>query len=231
MIVRPLSKLAGAADVPTKKVKGKNGGYALLNNLRDGRTAQHHQAGDTVFRQGDPADAVFYINDGQVQLKVISDEGKERMIAVLGEGDFFGEGCLAGQPLHMATAVAASESDVIRVQKSAMTRMLREDKAFSEMFTEFLLSRNVRIEEDLIDQLFNSSEKRLARLLLLLANLGKDGKMEPVPKISQELLAARVGTTRSRINHFMNKFRDQGLIEYNGDLKVHSSLINIIVRE
>jgi CRP-like cAMP-binding protein len=186
----------------------------------------------TIFRQGDPADAVFYLDGGAVQLTVVSEHGKERVIAMLRPGDFFGEGCLAGQPLHMASAMATAESEIIRVQKEAMVTMLHEQPAFSEMFMAFLLSRNIQIEEDLVDQLFNSSEQRLARLLLQLANFGKDGKLEPViPKISQEILAARVGTTRSRINYFMNKFRKLGLIEYNGELKVHSSLLNIVIHD
>ena len=146
--------------------------------------------------------------------------------------DFFGEGCLAGQPLHMASAVATAPSEIVKVEKDTMVRMLHEQPVFSEMFMAFLLSRNIQIEEDLVDQLFNSSEKRLARILLLLANFGKDGKLETViPKISQESLAARVGTTRSRINYFMNKFRKMGLIEYNGKLKVHTALLNVIVHD
>jgi CRP-like cAMP-binding protein len=206
--------------------------HAILASVGAGRSSMKCEAKQTIFRQGDPADAVFYVDGGTVQLIVISEHGKERVIAMLHAGDFFGEGCLAGQPLHMASAVATAESNIIRVEKEAMVRMLHEQPAFSEMFMAFLLSRNIQIEEDLIDQLFNSSEQRLARLLLLLANFGKDGKLEPViPKISQEILAARVGTTRSRINYFMNKFRKLGLIEYNGELKVHSSLLNIVVHD
>lgn len=206
-------------------------GFDLLNTLTHGRSSHKYAPEETIFLQGEPADAVYYISEGQIRLRVVSEQGRERTIASLGAGDFFGEKCLTGQPLHMASAVASSEVRLIRVQKSAMVKMLREDKAFAALFTEFLLSRNVRIEEDLIDQLFNSSEKRLARLLIQLANLGKDGKMEPIPRISQELLAAQVGTTRSRVNHFMNKFRERGLIEYNGDLKVHSALINVVLGE
>jgi CRP/FNR family cyclic AMP-dependent transcriptional regulator len=182
--------------------------------------------------QGDPANAVFYIEEGNVQLSVVSEHGKEGVIAMPSAGDFFGEGCLAGQSLHIGSATAMSNSVIERIEKETMVRVLHEQPALSEMFMAFLLSRNVQFEADLIDQLFNSSEKRLARILLLLANFGKDGKLEPVvPKISQEILAARVGTTRSRINHFMNKFRKLGLIEYNGELKVHSALLNVIVHD
>src|SRR5579872_208888 len=227
---------------PSGPKKSKNGGvnrksaqldvHSILASVGAGRSSMKCEAKQTIFRQGDPADAVFYVDRGTVQLAVISEHGKERVIAMLRAGDFFGEGCLAGQPLHMASAVASAESEIIRVEKEAMVRMLHEQPAFSEMFMAFLLSRNIQIEEDLIDQLFNSSEQRLARLLLLLANFGKDGKLEPViPKISQEILAARVGTTRSRINYFMNKFRKLGLIEYNGELKVHSSLLNVVVHD
>jgi len=227
---------------PSGPKKSQNGGvnrksplldvHSILASVGAGRSTVKCDAKQTIFRQGDPADAVFYVDRGAVQLSVISEHGKERVIAMLRAGDFFGEGCLAGQPLHMASAVATADSEIIRVEKEAMVKMLHEQPAFSEMFMAFLLSRNIQIEEDLIDQLFNSSEQRLARLLLLLANFGKDGKLEPViPKISQEILAARVGTTRSRINYFMNKFRKLGLIEYNGELRVHSSLLNIVVHD
>lgn len=182
--------------------------------------------------QGDPADAVFYIEKGRVQLTVVSEHGKEGVIAMPSIGDFFGEGCLAGQPVHIASATAMSSSTITKIDKETMVHVLREQPALSEMFMAFLLSRNVQFEADLIDQLFNSSEKRLARILLLLANFGKEGKLELViPKINQDILAARVGTTRSRINYFMNKFRKLGLIEYNGELKVHTSLLNVIVHD
>jgi CRP/FNR family transcriptional regulator, cyclic AMP receptor protein len=204
----------------------------MLSTLGSGRATVSHARDDVVFRQGDPADAVFFIEKGRIGLAMVSAQGKERVIAMLGEGDFFGEGCLAGQPKHMATALAAEPSEIVRVEKSAMVRMLHEQPDFSEMFMAFLLSRNIQIEEELVDQLFNSSEKRLARALLLLAHFGKEGKMEMViPKISQEVLAARVGTTRSRVNFFMNKFRKLGLIEYNGHLKVHSALLNVIIHD
>jgi CRP/FNR family cyclic AMP-dependent transcriptional regulator len=190
------------------------------------------RAQEIVFRQGDPADAVFYVNTGRVQLTVVSDQGKEGIIALFGPGDFFGEGCLAGQPIRLASAVTTTASTISRIEKDAMVRLLHEEHEFSEKFMAFLLTRNIQVEADLVDQLFNSSEKRLARLLLLLANFNNDGELRPIiPKISQEVLAARVGTTRSRINYFMNKFRRLGLIEYNGEVKVHTALLNIIVHD
>jgi CRP-like cAMP-binding protein len=185
-----------------------------------------------VFRQGEPTGWIYQILEGRVQLSVVSAQGKAAVVALLGPGDFLGEGCLAGQAFHLSTATAMVETQVVRFRRAAMVRMLRERSEFSERFMGFLLSRTIEIQADLVDQLFNSSERRLARVLLLLANFGKNGSMETiVPKISQELLAARVGTTRSRINFFMNKFRKLGLIEYNGGLKVHSSLVNVIVHE
>jgi CRP-like cAMP-binding protein len=205
---------------------------AFLTSVETGRSNMKYRAKETVFRQGDAADAVYYLEKGGVQLTVVSHQGKEAVVAILGAGDFFGEGCLAGQDLHMASAVARSASNAVRIEKAAMIRMLHEQPALSERFMAFLLSRNIQIEADLVDQLFNSSERRLARLLLLLANFGKEGKLEMViPKISQEVLAAKVGTTRSRINFFMNKFRKLGLIEYNGGLKVHSALLNIVIHD
>ena len=185
-----------------------------------------------VFSQGDPADAIFYIQKGKVKLTVVSNAGKEAVIAILGAGDFLGEGCLAGQPVRLATATAMSDCSIVRLEKAATIRVLHDEPAFSEMFLSYLLSRNMRIEEDLVDQLFNSSEKRLARVLLLLANFGKEGKPEPViAKISQETLAEMIGTTRSRVSFFMNKFRKMGFIEYNGELHVHSSLLNIVLHD
>jgi CRP-like cAMP-binding protein len=205
---------------------------AFLSSVGSGRSTIKFKSGTGVFRQGDPADAVFYIQKGKVKLTVVSEQGKEGVIAMLSAGDFFGEGCLAGQPLHIASAAAMSDSVIVRIEIDTMIRVLHEEPKLSEMFMAFLLSRNIQFEADLVDQLFNSSERRLARLLLLLASFGKEGKMETViPKISQEVLAARVGTTRSRINFFMNKFRKLGFIEYNGTLKVHSSLLNIVVHD
>ena len=197
-----------------------------------GGTTKDYRKKTTVFSQGSPADAVFYVEKGKVKLTVISARGKEAVVAILGSGDFFGEGCLAGQPLRMATATAMTECSILRVQKETMVRMLHNEPALSELFMAYLLSRNVRIEEDLVDQLFNSSEKRLARTLLLLARYGKHDKpVRAVPPISQETLAEMVGTTRSRVSFFMNKFRKLGFIEYNGGLQVHSSLLNIVLHD
>ena len=219
-------KTAKAVEGPEFDVK------AFLSSVGSGRSTGKYKGKKVIFQQGDPADSVYFIQSGKIELSVLSQQGKEKVIALLSPGDFFGEGCLAGQPLHMASAIALVESAIFRIEKETMIRVLREEPALSEMFMAFLLSRNIQFEEDLVDQLFNSSERRLARLLLLLANFGKDGKLEPViSPINQELLAARVGTTRSRINFFMNKFRKLGFIEYNGPLKVHSSLLSVVVHD
>jgi CRP/FNR family cyclic AMP-dependent transcriptional regulator len=203
----------------------------LLSVVRDG-TFKEYRKKQIVFAQSAAADAVFYIHKGRVKLSVVSKQGKEAVIAILGAGDFFGEGCLAGQPLRIATASAVTDCATLRLEKAATIRALHNDPGFSEMFITYLLSRNIRVEEDLVDQLFNSSEKRLARLLLLLANFGKDGKQEPViPKISQETLAEMIGTTRSRVSFFMNKFRELGFIHYNDRLEVHSSLLSVVLRD
>ena len=204
---------------------------SFLATVGAGRSMGKYLPGETVFLQGDPADAVFYIQKGKVQVTVVSEHGKEGVIAMLGSGEFLGEGCLAGQPLHIATATATAASAVARIDRETMVRVLRDEPTLSQLFMSFLLTRNVQVEAELVDHLFNSSEKRLARILLLLANFGKEGKMETIPKVSQEVLAARIGTTRSRVNFFMNKFRKLGLIEYNGELKVHSALLNIIVHD
>ncbi|MBI3805206.1 MAG: Crp/Fnr family transcriptional regulator [Nitrospirae bacterium] len=204
----------------------------FLAAVGSGKTVLKIQKKKNIFSQGDPADAVFYIQTGKVKLTVVSPKGKEAVIAVLGRSDFFGEGCLAGQLVRMAAAISMDECTVIRIEKETMIRVLHEEPTFSEFFISYLLSRNIRIEEDLVDQLFNSSEKRLARILLLLAHFGKDGKAEPViPKISQEMLAEMVGTTRSRVSFFMNKFKKLGFIKYNGSLHVHSSLLNIVLHD
>ena len=185
-----------------------------------------------VFSQGDPADSVFYILKGKVKLTVVSKEGKEAIVALLDTGSFFGEGCLAGQPRRMASATAVSDCLLLSVAKKALIRLLQEQPEFSELFVRFLLARNIRYEEDLVDQLFNSSERRLARILLLLSHFGKEGKPEKiVPKISQEDLAQMVGTTRARVSHFMNKFRTLGFIEYNGGLEVNSSLLSVVLHD
>jgi CRP-like cAMP-binding protein len=195
-------------------------------------TSRDYRGNQAVFSQGDRADAVCFVERGKVKLTVLSRQGKQAVIALLGPGSFFGEGCLAGQPLRMSTATSTTDSSIVLVPKAAMLRALHEDAEFSEMFTTYLLSRNIRIEEDLVDQLFNSSEKRLARILLLLANFGKEGRPERVvPKVSQETLAEMVGTTRSRVSFFMNKFRKLGFIEYNGGLEVHSSLLHVVLHD
>ena len=207
----------------------------FLAKVGSGRILAAYRNKQVVFAQSDPADAIFYVQKGKVKLTVVSDAGKEAVIAILGSGDFLGEACLAGRALYLSTAIAMSECSIVRLEKSSMIRVLHEEPAFSEMFVSYLLSRNVRIEEDLVDQLFNSSEKRLARVLLLLAHFGKEGKPEPViAKISQETLAEMIGTTRSRVSFFMNKFRKLGFIEYNGGLEglhVHSSLLNIVLHD
>lgn len=203
----------------------------FLTSVGAGRRSIEYGAKDLVFRQGDPADAIHYIETGRVQITVVSDQGKEGIIGTLGAGDFFGEGCLTGQELYLASAHATVPTSAVAVDKAEMIRVLQEQPTLSEMFMSFLLTRNIQIEADLVDQLFNSSEKRLAWALLLLANFGKEGKLQVVPKVSQEALAARIGTTRARVNFFMNKFRKLGLIEYNGEMKVHSALLNIIIHD
>jgi CRP/FNR family transcriptional regulator, cyclic AMP receptor protein len=204
----------------------------FLAKVDVGRTMSKHQNGQIVFSQGESADSVFYIQKGRVKITVVSEQGKEAVISILGRGEFFGEGCLAGQSVRMATVTAMTECEIMRLEKAAIIRVLHEQPTFSEMFMSHLLTRNIRVEADLVDQLFNSSEKRLARALLLLANFGKEGKPEPVvAKISQETLAEMIGTTRSRVSSFMNKFRQLGFIDYNGKLEVHSSLLNVILHD
>jgi CRP/FNR family transcriptional regulator, cyclic AMP receptor protein len=196
-----------------------------------GRVVQH-RSGAVIYSQGDPCDSVLYIQKGGVKLRVISHAGKEAIVAMLGPGDFFGEGALAGQPLRMATAVATSASVILVVEKQRMVRLLHEQHALSDRFLTHVLARNIRVEADLVDQLFNSSEKRLARTLLLLARYGKrDVPHHVLPKISQEMLAEMVGTTRSRVNFFMNKFKKLGFIEYNGGLKINDSLLSIVLHD
>ena len=199
---------------------------------RVGKSVGKYRKDQVVFAQGDPADAVFYIQKGKVKLTVVSEQGKEAIVAILGTNDFFGEGCLAGQARRIATVATLTESVIVRLEKAAIIRVIHQEPAFSEMFIAHLLGRTIRVEADLVDQLFNSSEKRLARLLLLLANFGKEGKPEPmIAKISQETLAEMIGTTRSRVSFFMNKFRKLGFIHYNGHIEVHSSLLNLVLHE
>jgi CRP/FNR family transcriptional regulator, cyclic AMP receptor protein len=187
---------------------------------------------ETIFSQGDPSRAVFYIQKGRARLSVVNQSGKEAVVAMLGPGDFLGEGCLAGQPIRIGTATAVAPTTALVIEKSEMVRVLHTEHEFSDRFITFMLARNIRIEEDLVDQLFNSSEKRLARTLLLLARYGKEDKLQRVlPKVSQEMLAEMVGTTRSRVNFFMNKFRKLGFIKYNGGLQIDNSLLSVVLHE
>jgi CRP/FNR family cyclic AMP-dependent transcriptional regulator len=205
---------------------------AFLSKAEAGRTISKYRINQVVFSQGDLADSVFYIHDGRVKVVVLSEQGKEAVVAILGPNQFCGEGSLAGQPRRMATAIALTECDIMRLEKEAIIHILHHKPAFSEMFVSHLLARTIRIEADLVDQLFNSSEKRLARALLLLANFGKEGKPQPIlVHVNQEMLAEMIGTTRSRVNHFMNKFRQLGFIEYNGSLQVHSSLLSVVLHD
>src|SRR5271165_1972491 len=204
----------------------------FLAHAGEGRTLADHAKNHKIFLQGDPADAIFHIHRGKIKLTVVSKHGKEAVVAILGTGDFFGEGCLAGQPVRMATATAITPSTVHVIEKDEMLKLLHEQHALSDQFISFMLARNIRIEEDLIDQLFNSSEKRLARTLLLLARYGKEGQPNGLlPHVSQETLAEMVGTTRSRVNFFMNKFRKLGLIKYNGRIQVDNSLLTVVLHD
>ena len=205
---------------------------AFLSKVNGGRTISSYRKNQIVYAQGDPADSVFYIQSGKIKKIVMSEQGKEAVVGLLGAGDFFGEGCLGGETLRLSTTSAMTESVIVRMAKENIVRVIHEEPAFAELFISHLLHRNSRIEEDLVDQLFNSSEKRLARTLLLLANFGKEGEPEPVlAKISQETLADMIGTTRSRVSSFMNKFRQLGLIDYNGHIEVHRSLLNVVLHE
>ncbi len=204
----------------------------FLSTIGEGRTIVPVPKKQTIYAQGEACDAVFYIQKGKVRLAVVSKNGKEATLGILNPGDFFGEGGLAGQPLRMGSATAMTDCEIMRIEKTAMMLALHREHTLSDMFVAYLLGRNIRYEEDLVDQLFNSSEKRLARILLLLAHFGKEGKPEPVvPKISQETLAEMVGTTRSRVSFFMNRFRKLGFIHYNGGLEVHSSLLNVVLHD
>jgi len=204
---------------------------AFLAGISRGKTVLEYGVGRTIFLQGNPADSVWYLQQGKVKLAVTSQQGKEAIVAVLGAGEFFGEGCLAGRPLRIATASTLTDCTLYRVEKLLMMRMLHEQHGISELFVTHLLSRNMRYQEDLVDQLFNSSEKRLARILLLLTHFGKEAKAETIlPGINQEHLAQMVGTTRSRVSHFMNKFRKLGFVDYNsGGLTVHSGLLSVVL--
>jgi CRP-like cAMP-binding protein len=204
----------------------------FLQRMGSGSKTTEYRANAAIFAQGDAADSIYFVRKGKVKLSVVSNRGKEAVIALLSAGDFFGEGCLAGQVKRMATASAMAPTSIIRVDKGVAVAGLRDEPEFTGVFMRHLLARSIRIEEDLVDQLFNSSEKRLARVLLLLANFGKEGKPETViAKISQQTLADIVGTTRSRVSFFMNKFRKLGFIQYNGHLEVHSSLLNVVLHD
>ncbi len=205
---------------------------AFLDSAGVARKVTEFRKKETVFSQGDPAKNVLYIQKGAVRLSVVNEIGKEAVVAVLGPGDFFGEGCLAGQPIRIGSATAITATTVLVIEKKEMIRVLHAEHAFSDRFISYMLSRNIRVEEDLVDQLFNSSEKRLARTLLLLARYGKEEKPQRmVPKVSQEMLAEMIGTTRSRVNFFMNKFRKLGFIKYNGGLHVDSSLLSVVLHD
>jgi CRP/FNR family transcriptional regulator, cyclic AMP receptor protein len=202
----------------------------FLKSVNGSGTEENYRKNQNVYGQGDPADSVFYVREGKLKVCVLSGHGKEAVVALHGEGDFFGEGCLTGQALRLATVMTITDCVVTRIPKATMVATLRDEPKLSEFFLAYVLARNARVEEDLVDQLFNSSEKRLARVLLLMANVGKEAKAEPLlAKISQETLAEMIGTTRPRVSTFMNKFRKLGFIEYNGDLKVHSSLLNVVL--
>ena len=219
--------------IKTSKKSGTQFDPAVfLKTAAKGRIISTLQKGHVIFRQGDDADSVLYIQSGKVKVTVISQEGKEAVVALLKEDQFFGEGCLIGQPKRLATAVAMTECSVMQVEKAEIQRVIKDETTFSQMFVSHILTRSARVEEDLVDQLFNSTEKRLARVLLLMANFGKEGRPEPVvAKISQETIGEMIGTTRSRVSHFMNKFRKLGFIDDNGHLRVHSSLLSVVLAE
>ena len=204
----------------------------FLSEVGKGRTLAAFDKGAVVFAQGDAANSIFYIQKGKVKLTVVSEQGKEAVIAMLGAADFFGEGCLTVQPLRMSTATAMADCSIMKLEKAVVIQVLHKEPAFAELLLSYMLTRTMRIEEDLVDQLFNSSEKRLARTLLLLANFGKEDGPQPITApVSQETLAEIVGTTRPRVSHFMNKFRKLGFISYNGHLRVHSSLLSVVLRD
>jgi CRP/FNR family transcriptional regulator, cyclic AMP receptor protein len=218
--------------IAARKIAREFDPNTFLATIGTGRKIVSALKKQSIFTQGDPADAVFYVQKGKVRLTVVSKAGKEATIGIVSEKNFFGEGSLAGQLLRMGSAVALTDCDLLRVEKKAMLDALHREHTFSDLFVAYLLARNIRYEEDLVDQLFNSSEKRLARILLLLAHFGKEGIPETVvPKISQETLAEMIGTTRSRVSFFMNRFRKLGFIHYNGGLQVHSSLLNVVLHD
>jgi CRP/FNR family cyclic AMP-dependent transcriptional regulator len=215
-----------------RKVKPLFDPKVFLAKVNGGLGIRNYRKDQIVYRQGDLADSVFYIQSGKVKKTVVSEQGKEAVIAILDTEDFFGEGCLTGELLRLATVATLTNCVITRISKADITHVIHEEPAFAELFIAHLLARNSRVEEDLVDQLFNSSEKRLARTLLLLANFGKEGRPEPIiARVSQETLAEMIGTTRSRVSFFMNKFRKLGLIDYNGSIEIHSSLLNVVLRD
>jgi CRP/FNR family cyclic AMP-dependent transcriptional regulator len=214
------------------KGAGRFNPAAFLETAAKGRALSSYRKGEVAFEQGEIADAVFYVKSGKFKITVLSTQGKEAVVAIIGKDMFFGEGCLVGQSKRLTTATAMSDAVTMQVKKAEISRVLHEEPTFAQMFISHILERNARVEEDLVDLLFNSSEKRLARVLLLLANFGKAGRPEPIiGKISQEILAEMVGTTRSRVSFFMNKFRKMGFIDYNGTIKVHSSLLSVVLSD
>lgn len=227
-----LRKSSMRGRVP-RKITGSFNPQSFLAQAGMGKTVHHFSPKQAIFSQGDRADTVFYIQEGKVRVSVVSKQGKTATIALLGPGDFLGEGCIASdQPLRLTTATAITRCSVLRIEKKEMLRTLHQEHGFSDLFVAYLVERHNRTQEDLVDQLFNSSEKRLARALLILGRFGKEGRSETlIPNISQETLAEMVGTTRSRVNFFMNRFRKLGFIDYNGGLQVHSSLLNIVLHE
>jgi CRP-like cAMP-binding protein len=231
-IARPTPMKANGGTALKRKKNPSVNWETILQEVAGGNTAVEYSAKRKIFWQGQPADSIFYIRQGKVKLAVTSKQGKEAIVAVLSAGDFLGEGCLAGQPLRISTASALSDCTLIRIERPVMTRMLHDQHGVSELFVTHLLSRNIRYEADLVDQLFNSSEKRLARILLLLAHFGKESRTETVlPRINQEHLAQMVGTTRSRVSHFMMKFKKLGFIDYSNGLTVHSGLLSVVLHD
>jgi CRP/FNR family transcriptional regulator, cyclic AMP receptor protein len=230
---RSETQLRGRLAAMANKPKSVFDPKAFLSKIGEGRSIAKYQKAQVVFSQGELADSVFYVEDGQVKLTVVSEQGKEAVVAIVGKGEFCGEGCLAAQPRRMASATAMTDCEIMQLDKGAIIRVLHDEPTFSELFISHILARTIRVEADLIDQLFNSSEKRLARALLLLANFGKEGSPQPIcAKVNQETLAEMIGTTRSRVSFFMNKFRHLGFIDYNGTLlNVHSSLLNVLLHD
>ncbi len=226
-----MKALASSSKIKSKKIPAFNA-QAFLDSAGVARKVVEYRRSQKVYSQGDPTKNVMYIQKGGVKLSVVNEVGKEAVVAILGPGDFFGEGGMAGQPVHMGTATAVTPTTLLVIEKKEMIRVLHEEHAFSDRFLAYMLTRNIRIEEDLIDQLFNSSEKRLARTLLLLARYGKEAQPQKMlPKISQEMLAEMIGTTRSRVNFFMNKFRKLGFIQYNGEIHINNSLLSVVLHE